>query len=156
MQRAEYADLKIYLPNDVLVKVDRMSMAHSLEVRCPLLDRRVVELAFRMPRPTKMPGLKAKHLLRQLGRARLPEALHRLPKHGFSAPVGEWMARSYRSAFESDVLTSSSFASQPSRYAARPNAAQRPRRVARLTTRTRCGDLDDGTVGAATRSHAVH
>src|SRR6185436_8527714 len=49
VQRAEYADLKIYLPNDVLVKVDRMSMAHGLEVRCPLLDRRIVEFAFRVP-----------------------------------------------------------------------------------------------------------
>jgi asparagine synthase (glutamine-hydrolysing) len=111
IQRAEYADLKVYLPNDVLVKVDRMSMQHSLEVRCPLLDHRLVELAFRIPLATKMPWLKAKHLLRQLGRERLPKALHRLPKHGFSAPVGEWMAKSYRSAFESDVLTSSSFVS---------------------------------------------
>ncbi len=53
VQRAEYADLKIYMPNDPLVKVDRMSMAHSLEVRCPLLDRRVVELAFRIPAATE-------------------------------------------------------------------------------------------------------
>ena len=49
MQRAQYADLKVYLPNDPLVKVDRMSMAHSLEIRCPLLDHRLVELAFRIP-----------------------------------------------------------------------------------------------------------
>lgn len=111
IQRAEYADLKVYLPNDVLVKVDRMSMAHSLEVRCPLLDHRLVELAFRIPRERKMPWMKPKHLLRQIGRARLPAALHRLPKHGFSAPVGEWMATSYRAAFESEVLTPSSFAS---------------------------------------------
>ena len=49
VQRAQYADLKVYLPNDPLVKVDRMSMAHSLEIRCPLLDHRLVELAFRIP-----------------------------------------------------------------------------------------------------------
>jgi asparagine synthase (glutamine-hydrolysing) len=110
IQRAEYADLKVYLPNDVLVKVDRMSMAHSLEVRCPLLDHRIVELAFRIPQSRKLPWLKAKHLLRQIGRARLPEALHRLPKHGFSAPVGDWMARTYRAAFAGDVLTTTSFA----------------------------------------------
>ena len=49
VQRAQYADLKIYLPNDPLVKVDRMSMANSLEIRCPLLDHRLVELAFQIP-----------------------------------------------------------------------------------------------------------
>ncbi len=47
LQRAMYADLKVYLPNDVLVKVDRMSMLHGLEVRAPLLDRRIVEFGFR-------------------------------------------------------------------------------------------------------------
>ena len=52
----EYADLKVYLPNDPLVKVDRMSMAHSLEVRSPLLDRRMVELAFRIPASKKQVG----------------------------------------------------------------------------------------------------
>ena len=56
VQKAEYADLKIYLANDVLVKVDRMSMQHSLEVRCPLLDRRLVELAFRIPQSLKRAG----------------------------------------------------------------------------------------------------
>ena len=64
VQRAEYADLKVYLPNDPLVKVDRMSMAHGLEVRCPLLDRRVVELAFRIPASRKQVGRQGKTLLR--------------------------------------------------------------------------------------------
>jgi len=53
LTRAQYADLHVYMPNDPLVKVDRMSMAHSLEVRCPLLDRRVVEMAFRIPAPKR-------------------------------------------------------------------------------------------------------
>jgi asparagine synthase (glutamine-hydrolysing) len=105
IQRAEYADLKIYLPNDVLVKVDRMSMAHSLEVRCPLLDHRVVELAFRI---RKMPWLQPKYLLKQVATRRLPPRLLHLPKHGFSAPVSEWLVGQYRAAFESDVLSSSS------------------------------------------------
>ena len=71
VQRAEYADLKVYMPNDPLVKVDRMSMAHSLEVRCPLLDRRVVELAFRIPASRKQVGRQGKALLRALARRRL-------------------------------------------------------------------------------------
>src|SRR5262249_20617012 len=78
VQRAEYADLKIYLPNDPLVKVDRMAMAHSLEVRCPLLDRRVVELAFRIPASRKQQGRQGKALLRALARRRLPGALWQL------------------------------------------------------------------------------
>jgi asparagine synthase (glutamine-hydrolysing) len=109
VQRAEYADLKVYLPNDVLVKVDRMSMAHGLEVRCPLLDRRIVELAFKTPMSMKMPKLEAKHLLRQVARSRLPDSLLRLPKHGFSAPVGAWIAGPYREMFEADVFGPNAF-----------------------------------------------
>src|SRR4029079_7555226 len=84
LQRSEHADLKVYLPNDPLVKVDRMSMAHSLEVRCPLLDRRVVELAFRIPASQKQVGRQGKALLRALARQRLPPGLWKLPKKGFS------------------------------------------------------------------------
>ena len=104
VQRAQYADLKVYLPNDVLVKVDRMSMLHGLEVRSPLLDRRIVELAFRIPTATKMPALKAKHLLKTLARTRLPERISTLPKHGFTAPVGDWIGRTHAGKFRADVL----------------------------------------------------
>jgi asparagine synthase (glutamine-hydrolysing) len=104
VQRAQYADLKLYLANDVLVKVDRMTMQHGLEVRCPLLDHRVVELAFRIPRRRKMPLLRPKYLLRQLARKRLPPQLANLPKHGFSAPVGEWIAGAHAAMFDADVL----------------------------------------------------
>jgi asparagine synthase (glutamine-hydrolysing) len=104
VQRAEYADLKIYLPNDPLVKVDRMSMAHGLEVRCPLLDRRVVELAFRIPASRKQAGNQGKALLRSLARRRLPEGLSALPKRGFTAPIGEWIAGPHAERFREDVL----------------------------------------------------
>ncbi len=104
VQRAAYADLNIYLPNDPLVKVDRMSMAHSLEVRCPLLDRRVVELAFRIPASRKQQGRRGKVLLRALARRRLPSGLWRLPKRGFTAPIGEWIARQHASMFREEVL----------------------------------------------------
>jgi asparagine synthase (glutamine-hydrolysing) len=111
LQRAQYADLKVYLPNDVLVKVDRMSMQHGLEIRCPLLDRRVVEFGFRVPTSTKMPGLECKHLLRRLARRRLPPALLDLAKHGFSAPVRAWLAGPYTEAFARDCLAPGSFVS---------------------------------------------
>jgi asparagine synthase (glutamine-hydrolysing) len=104
VQRAEYADLKVYMPNDPLVKVDRMSMAHGLEVRCPLLDRRVVELAFRIPAARKQRGGQGKTLLRTLARHRLPPGLWKLPKKGFSAPIGEWIGRHYAAAFQEEVL----------------------------------------------------
>ena len=103
VQRAQYADLKIYLANDVLVKVDRMTMQHSIEVRCPLLDHRIIELAFRIPTRRKMPQLRSKHLLRQLARKRLPPELARLPKRGFSAPIAEWIAGPCASMFQHDV-----------------------------------------------------
>jgi asparagine synthase (glutamine-hydrolysing) len=105
VQKAEYADLKIYLANDVLVKVDRMSMQHGLEVRCPLLDRRLVELAFSLPQSLKQAGRTGKHLLKQIARRRLPEALLRLPKRGFTAPVGAWIRGPYRARFEDEVLS---------------------------------------------------
>jgi asparagine synthase (glutamine-hydrolysing) len=104
VQRAQYADLKVYLPNGPLTKVDRMSMAHSLEIRCPLLDRRVVELAFRIPTATKLPGMRSKHLLRTLADRRLPPGLSTLPKRGFTAPIGDWMRGPHRTWFEEDVL----------------------------------------------------
>ena len=104
VQRAEYADLKVYLPNDPLVKVDRMSMAHSLEVRSPLLDRRVVELAFRIPASRKQVGREGKSLLRALARRRLPGRLGELPKRGFTVPIGEWIRGPYARLFEDEVL----------------------------------------------------
>lgn len=104
VQRSEYADLKVYMPNDPLVKVDRMSMAHSLEVRCPLLDRKVVELAFRIPASRKQVGGQGKALLRALARRRLPEGLWRLPKKGFTVPIGSWIAGPYAERFKEEVL----------------------------------------------------
>jgi asparagine synthase (glutamine-hydrolysing) len=108
VQRAEYADLKVYLPNGPLVKVDRMSMAHGLEVRCPLLDRRVVELAFRIPAEQKHAGAQGKTLLRRLAERRLPPGLSSLPKRGFTAPIAEWIRNAEMPRFEDEVLTSRS------------------------------------------------
>jgi len=111
VQRAEYADLKVYMPNDPLVKVDRMSMAHSLEVRCPLLDHRLVELAFRIPAARKQQWRQGKTFLRHLARRRLPGRLWELPKRGFTAPIGSWLAGPHARMFEDEVLGSNSAAS---------------------------------------------
>jgi len=108
LQKAMYADLTVYLPNDVLVKVDRMSMQHGLEVRAPLLDHRVVEFGFRVPASRKMPHLAPKHLLREVAARRLPPALLRLPKHGFSAPVGQWITTTHADLFQDQVLGAAS------------------------------------------------
>jgi asparagine synthase (glutamine-hydrolysing) len=109
LQRIQYADLKIYLPSAPLVKLDRLSMWHGLEVRCPMLDRRVVEFAFRLPTHRTMPRLKGKYLLRALARKRLPDPLWRLPKRGFSSPVEAWLAGPFAGAFQDEVLAPNSF-----------------------------------------------
>jgi asparagine synthase (glutamine-hydrolysing) len=106
VQRAQYADLKVYMPNDPLVKVDRMSMANSLEIRCPLLDHRLVELAFRIPTERKMPRGRPKSLLKDLASRRLPRSVWQQPKKGFTAPVSQWLAGPYAERFRGDVLAS--------------------------------------------------
>jgi asparagine synthase (glutamine-hydrolysing) len=85
-----------------------MSMAHGLEVRCPLLDRRVVEFAFRIPAERKHTMTESKRLLRQLAGKRLPSALRNLPKRGFTAPIGEWIGKTYSAMYEDEVLHSRS------------------------------------------------
>jgi asparagine synthase (glutamine-hydrolysing) len=104
-QRAEYADLKTYLPDDVLVKVDRMSMRHALEVRSPLLDHRLVELAFQLPQRLKRADRTGKHLLKRLAERRLPPPLLQARKRGFTAPVASWIRDRYRDAYRDEVLS---------------------------------------------------
>jgi len=111
VQKSEYADLKIYLPNGPLVKVDRMSMAHGLEVRCPLLDHRLIEFAFRIPASRKQIGRTGKAVLRRLARQRLPGEIWGLPKRGFTAPVAEWLAGPHAEIFRRDVLDAAVLAS---------------------------------------------
>jgi asparagine synthase (glutamine-hydrolysing) len=84
-------DLEFYLPNDMLWKVDRASMAHSIEVRVPFLDHRLVELALGMPSNVKLRGMTTKWLLRKAAEHRLPRGAAERPKRGFTPPVDEWM-----------------------------------------------------------------
>jgi asparagine synthase (glutamine-hydrolysing) len=91
LSRVLYVDFKTWLANDILVKVDRMSMACSLEVRAPLLDHKIVEFAARLPASLKYRGAVSKYLLKEhLGR-RLPQAVVHRRKQGFELPLAEWL-----------------------------------------------------------------
>lgn len=99
-----YADMQTYLPDDILVKADRMSMAHSLEVRAPLLDYRVVEFMSRLPARYKLHGTQSKHLLRLAYRDGLPEEVLARKKHGFAVPIAAWLRGDLRDIFEDYVF----------------------------------------------------
>ncbi|MBN9429704.1 MAG: asparagine synthase (glutamine-hydrolyzing) [Burkholderiales bacterium] len=101
--RAQDADIHFYMVDDVLVKVDRMSMAHSLEVRSPLLDYRILEFAARLPSELKLDRNTGKLPLRALARRRLPAQLLDMPKRGFSIPAARWLRAELRPMVE-DLL----------------------------------------------------
>ena len=84
-------DQKYYLPDDILVKSDRISMAHSLEVRPPFLDHRIVEFANRLPASLKISGSRQKVVLQQLMKDKLPHSVLHRPKLGFDIPAHDWM-----------------------------------------------------------------
>jgi asparagine synthase (glutamine-hydrolysing) len=109
--QALYLDAKLYLQDEVLVKVDRASMACSLEVRCPFLDTGVVEFASRLPRTRKLHGLTTKYLLKRSLRGILPDDLLRRPKKGFGVPLGFWIRGDLHDLFE-ETLESSRMARQ--------------------------------------------
>lgn len=90
MDKIYNLDLKYYLQDDILVKVDRASMANSLEVRAPYLDHRLVEFANKLPENMKIRGMQTKFVLKLLGRRYLPQEIVKRKKKGFGVPIAKW------------------------------------------------------------------
>ncbi|RME60702.1 asparagine synthase (glutamine-hydrolyzing) [Candidatus Parcubacteria bacterium] len=96
LDRSMYVDIKTWLVDDILVKVDRATMAHALEARAPFLDYRVVEFAASLPVKLKMNLLRKKYLLKKSQRGRLPAFVLKRSKQGFNAPIAHWLLHELR------------------------------------------------------------
>jgi asparagine synthase (glutamine-hydrolysing) len=104
LSRAQFADINFYMTDDVLVKVDRMSMAHALEVRCPLLDHRIIEFAAALPTGMKLDRHRGKLVLRELASRHLPPSVLEQPKRGFSIPAARWLREDLRPMVEKVIF----------------------------------------------------
>jgi len=98
--RLTYVYSKLYMGDDILVKVDRASMAHSLEVRAPLLDPGVVALATALPTRFKLDGMEMKRVLKHMLKGRVPADVLKRPKKGFGVPIAEWLKGPLRPMME--------------------------------------------------------
>jgi asparagine synthase (glutamine-hydrolysing) len=102
---AQYDDLNRYLPLDILTKVDRMTMAHSIEARPPLLDHKFVEFAATIPAKFRLNGRDTKYIFKKAMRGILPDSIIDRQKHGFAVPLARWF-RGDLQGFARDVLLS--------------------------------------------------
>ena len=102
---AQYDDLSRYLPLDILTKVDRMTMAHSIEARPPLLDHKLVEFAATLPARFRLRGTETKYIFKQAMRGILPDSIIDRQKHGFAVPLARWFRHDLH-GFARDVLLS--------------------------------------------------
>jgi len=106
LSKIQYLDVKTYLTDDILTKVDRASMAVSLEVRAPLLDHRLMELAARIPSSLKLNGRNGKYILKKAMAPLLPEGIRNRTKQGFAIPLGRWFRQELRETAENSLLDS--------------------------------------------------
>ncbi|MDH5602288.1 MAG: asparagine synthase C-terminal domain-containing protein, partial [Cyclobacteriaceae bacterium] len=97
-------DIQLVLPNDMLVKADRMSMANSLEVRVPFLDHSLVEYAMSLPDHYKIKGKYRKRILYDAFREDLPPSLYNRPKKGFEVPLLQWLRSAMRTRIENELM----------------------------------------------------
>ena len=134
---AQAVDLSLYLPDDLLVKVDIASMANSLEVRSPFLDRELVEFAVSLPTSLKIRGRERKYVLKKALEDRVPHENMYRPKQGFGVPIGAWFRGDLAPMLEDVVLSTR----------ARSRGYFRPERLERL--------VRDHTSGKADHTHRV-
>jgi asparagine synthase (glutamine-hydrolysing) len=107
-ERMLAGDVETYLPDDVMVKVDRMTMAHSLEARAPLLDHELLEFCARLPYRLKHDGVQSKVLLRRVAAKLLPPETLAKRKQGFAIPLGRWFRHELRPLLD-DLVADRSF-----------------------------------------------
>jgi len=109
LSRIQYVDIKTYLVDDILTKVDRASMAHALEVRVPLLDHEFMEYAAAIPASLKLRRGRGKHIFKQALRGLLPPDVIDRPKMGFSIPLAEWFRGELKPTFEQSLFAPDAF-----------------------------------------------
>jgi len=102
--KVQYLDLKLYLQESILVKVDRASMACSLEVRAPFLDYELVEFVMSLPSKLKLKGFTSKYIFKKAMKSWLPDEVIKRPKKGFGVPIAKWVKGPLKELFE-DLLS---------------------------------------------------
>ncbi|PID78151.1 MAG: asparagine synthase (glutamine-hydrolyzing) [Deltaproteobacteria bacterium] len=104
VSKAQYVDIKTYMTEDILVKVDRMSMAHSLEVRSPVLDHKFMEYAAKIPSNLKLNKKESKYIFKKMNEKRLPAKILYRQKQGFSIPLSLWLKTDLRELVEETLF----------------------------------------------------
>ena len=108
LNKVSYFDLKRFLPDNLLMKPDKMGMAHSLECRVPFLDHRIVELAFQTPPNLRLKGIKTKYILKKSVKNILPEEILKRKKQTFQVPIDNWMKAGLKEYMEENLLEKNS------------------------------------------------
>ncbi len=106
LDRLLYLDSKTYLPGDIMTKVDRMSMAVSLEARAPLLDHKLIDFVTHIPASMKLAGVETKHILKRAVSDLVPKEILNRPKQGFGVPVQEWINQQLRGRMQETLSDS--------------------------------------------------